>query len=98
MVESSENQTARWIGERTRPRVHLSSVPLDMPTLVYEGVQRFGRLRRVGDLFAYGVMPLNDDARSWAITNFYGIIEFFIRTAKTELGRGPNPLPCIGHG
>ena len=43
-------------------------------------------------------MPLNDDARSWAITNFYGIIEFFIRTAKTELGRGPNPLPCIGHG
>ena len=43
MVESSENQTARWIGERTRPRVHLSSVPLDMPTLVYEGVQQFGQ-------------------------------------------------------
>ena len=29
-----------------------------MPTLVYEGVQRFGRLRRVGDVFAHGVMPL----------------------------------------
>jgi hypothetical protein len=73
-------EAPQWIGERTRPRVHLSSVPLDMPTLVYAGAQ--GRLQRVGDVFAYGVMPLNDDARSWAIPNFYGIIEFFTRTAR----------------
>ena len=71
---------------------------LEMPSLVYEGMQRFGRMRRVGDVFAYGVMPLKDEGPSWAITNFYGMIEFFIRTSKTEQGRGPNGLPPVGHG
>jgi hypothetical protein len=47
---------------------------LEMPTLVYEGMQRFGRVRRVGDVFAYGIMPLKDDEPSWAVANFYGLI------------------------
>ena len=68
------------------------------PTLVYEGMQRFGRVRRVGDVFVYGVMPLKDDAPCWAITNFYGMIEFVIRTTKTEQGCGSNGLPQVGHG
>jgi len=55
---------------------------VEMPTLVYEGMQRFGRLRKVDDVFAYGVTPLKDDAPSWTITNFYGMIEFFICTTK----------------
>jgi hypothetical protein len=57
---------------------------LEMPTLVYAGMQRFGRIRRVGKLFAYGIMPLQDDEPAWAVANFYGMIEFVIRTAKTQ--------------
>lgn len=70
----------------------------EMPPLVYEGMQRFGQLRRVSDVFVYGITPLKDEGLSWAITNFYGMIEFFIRTSKTEQGGKSNGLSLIGHG
>lgn len=70
---------------------------LELPTLAYERMQRLGRLRRVSDVFAYGITPLKDEGLSWAITNFYGMIEFFIRTSKTGQGRGLNGPRPVDH-
>jgi len=59
---------------------------IEMPPLVYEGIRQFGRARSVGTVFAYGVTPFKDSGPSWAITNFYGSMEFLIRSTKAEQG------------
>ena len=56
----------------------------ELPPQVYEGLQKYGRLRKVTDVFAYGLTQLKDAGPAWIVTNFCGCIEFLIRTAKTE--------------
>jgi hypothetical protein len=58
---------------------------IDLPDLVYEGLMRFGRLRKVHDVFSYGLTAMKDDAPSWVVANFYGCTEFMIRVTKTEI-------------
>jgi len=57
---------------------------VEISPLVYEVIQRFGHIRRVCDIFSYGVTPLRDDGPSWLIVNFYRSIELFIRVENAE--------------
>lgn len=60
----------------------------ELPNEVYEGIMRFGRLRVVHDVFAYGLTRMKESNPAWVIVNLYGSTEFVIRVAKTEPLRG----------
>ena len=66
-------------------------INVELPAPVYEGIQRFGRLRNVHDVFAYGLTHLRDDSPSWIVANFYASIEFLISVTRTEQFRPTNP-------
>lgn len=57
---------------------------LEVPKLVYEGMHQFGKVRKVTDVFAYGVTPLKDSGPGWVVANFYGRTEFLIRIENAE--------------
>jgi len=56
----------------------------ELPNEVYEGIMRFGRLRMVHEVFAYGLTRMKKSRPAWIIANFYGSTEFVIRVARTE--------------
>jgi len=57
---------------------------VDLPPTAYEGVMRYGKIRRVGEVFAYGVTPLGASSPSWLFADFFGCTEFMIRTENAE--------------
>jgi hypothetical protein len=50
---------------------------IDLGDLAYAGLAKFGRLRKVHDVFAYGLARPKKDGRCWVVMNFYGTLEFF---------------------
>jgi len=52
---------------------------VDLGDLVYAGLAKFGRVRKVHDVFAYGVTVPKDGAPGWVVLNFYGSLEIFAR-------------------
>jgi hypothetical protein len=50
---------------------------VDLGDLIYTGLAKFGRVRKVHDAFAYGVTRPNEDGPGWVILNFYGSLEIF---------------------
>jgi hypothetical protein len=52
------------------------------PPIVYEGIQQYGRIRKVHDVFAYGIIHPKTDKRSWVVVSFFGWIEFQIRVCR----------------
>ena len=71
---------------------------LEVPKLIYEGMQQHGSVRKVTDVFAYGVTALKDTGPGWVVANFYGRTEFLIRIEKAEQGVGGQPAtpPRVG--
>ena len=59
----------------------------ELPNEVYAGIKRSGKLRKVHDVFAYGIVPLKNASTAWVIANFYACTEFVIRVTKTEQER-----------
>ena len=57
-------------------------VNVEISPVVYDGFRSHGRLRKVCDVFAYGVTELKDNGPSWVLANIYGTVEFFVRIAK----------------
>jgi hypothetical protein len=65
---------------------------VDLPSAVYEGVMRYGKMRRVGEVLAYGVTPLSVSSPSWLFADFFGCTEFMIKTEHAEQdGAGQAP-------
>ena len=52
---------------------------VDPDPRVYEGLARFGRLRKVHDVFAYGVTQPKLSEAGWLVINFYGRFEILAR-------------------
>lgn len=69
----------------------------ELPSVIYEAIQRFGRVRKVHDVFVYGLTELKDDFPSWVVANFYGSIEFLIRVTKAEQTSGAKGLLRVAH-
>jgi hypothetical protein len=57
---------------------------VDLGDLVYAGLAKFGRVRKVHDVFAYGVTAPKDSASGWVVLNFYGSLEIFARVGLVE--------------
>jgi hypothetical protein len=65
---------------------------VDMPDLVYRSMLQVGRLRKVHDEFAYGILNGNLKTPDWVILNFYGATEAFVRIERMPSRiDGPNP-------
>ena len=54
---------------------------VDLGDLVYAGLAKFGRVRKVHDVFTYAVKPPKGDEPAWVVLNFYGSLEFFARVS-----------------
>lgn len=52
---------------------------IDLGDLVYAGLAKFGRVRKVHDVFAYGLTQPKYDEPEWIVMNFYGALEIFTR-------------------
>ena len=53
-----------------------------LPNEVYAGLAKVGRVHKVHDVFAYGIIGFNGDAPAWVCANFYGSMEMFIRAER----------------
>jgi hypothetical protein len=52
---------------------------VDLGELGYAGLAKFGRIRKVHDVFAYGVTVPKDREPVWVVLNFYGWLEILAR-------------------
>ena len=52
---------------------------VDLGDLVYTGMAKFGRIRKVHDVFAYGITRPKEREPTWVVMNFYGALEMFVR-------------------
>ena len=50
--------------------------------IIYQGMAKFGRARKVHEIFEYMVMKSDKDHLAWVIMKFYGTLEFW---AKIEV-------------
>jgi hypothetical protein len=50
---------------------------IDLGDQAYAGLAKFGRLRKVHDVFAYALTRPKTDKPCYVIMNFYGALEFF---------------------
>lgn len=57
---------------------------VDLGDLAYAGLAKFGRVRKVHDVFAYGVTAPKDGTPGWVVLNFYGSLEIFARVELVE--------------
>jgi hypothetical protein len=60
-----------------RRNVYLSEIE-------YAGIAKFGRVRKVHDVFAYGITAPQGTEPGWVILNFYGWMEFFTRVLYSD--------------
>ena len=58
---------------------------MDPDPRVYEGCARLGRLRKVHDVFAYGVTQPKGSEPGWLIINFYGRFEILARVTMLRI-------------
>jgi len=61
---------------------HPVSEPL--PDLIYAGFATVGKARIVHRVFSYGVIGFRDSDEAWAVAQFYGGFEMFIRAKKAH--------------
>ena len=52
---------------------------LDLGELGYAGLAKFGRVRKVHDVFAYAVITPKQNEPSWVVLNFYESLELLAR-------------------
>ena len=52
---------------------------VELEDAIYEGMAAFGRVRKVHDIFAYGVTAPKNGEPGWVVMNFYGSLEIWAR-------------------
>jgi len=52
---------------------------VDLGDLGYAGLAKFGRVRKVHDVFAYAVTTPKQNEPSWVVLNFYRALEMPVR-------------------
>jgi hypothetical protein len=67
---------------------------LGFPEIFYENMRKFGRLRKVHDIFAYGIVGFSEDKPAWIVADFFGCTELFIRAEK-EPNSSLNDSPSV---
>ncbi|MFZ0916179.1 MAG: hypothetical protein WAN04_04730 [Candidatus Udaeobacter sp.] len=54
---------------------------VDLGNLAFAGLAKFGRVRKVHDVFAYGLTRPKKGQPAWIVMNFYGALEIFARVS-----------------
>ncbi len=52
---------------------------IELEDIIYQGLAKFGRTRKVHDIFGYMIMKPDRNTPGWAIMNFYGSLEFWAK-------------------
>ena len=58
---------------------------IDLGDLAYPGLAKFGRVRKVHDVFTYGLTRPKEGDPGWVVMNFYGTLEIFARVELSEI-------------